>query len=324
VGPASALVPDGNGGFCGTADYGGAYTNAFQTGYGYGTVFEIAADGSVTVPFGFNKTNGAYPASGLVRGKDGNFYGTTTWGGSISGLFPAGSGTVFRLNPDGTFTNIYKFTGFSDGGYIYAGLVQGNDGWFYGAAFQGGSSGWGTLFKVSVNGDYTLLHTFGSSEPNTPYAGLMQASDGNFFGTTYGFYASGAGSVYKLTPGGNFSNLVFFASGSYPAGILVQGPDNNFYGTTSGGPTSGLGTIFRVSVPMPAVFKATAVTNGAATFTWSAVSGQTYQLQYSTYLTTTNWNILGKLIIPTNGVITTTDPTAAGSAQRFYRVVLYP
>ena len=104
----------------------------------------------------------------------------------------------------------------------------------------------------------------------------------------------------------------------------MQGPDNNLYGTTSAGGANGLGTIFRLSVPMPAVFKTMTVTNGAATFTWSAVAGQTYQVQYSTNLTTTNWTILGKNIIPTNGVITTTDGTTAGSPQRFYRVVLFP
>ena len=57
------------------------------------------------------------------------------------------------MTPDGTFTNIYLFTGFDDGGFIYAGLVQGRDGYLYGAAFSGGSD-YGTLFKVSTNGSF--------------------------------------------------------------------------------------------------------------------------------------------------------------------------
>ena len=64
----------------------------------------------------------------------------------------------------------------------------------------------------------------------------------------------------------------------------------------------------------------------AATLTWSAVAGQFYQSQYSTNLTQTDWKIvLGtKNIIATNGIMTTTDTNAAGSPQRFYRVVLFP
>jgi uncharacterized repeat protein (TIGR03803 family) len=106
--------------------------------------------------------------------------------------------------------------------------------------------------------------------------------------------------------------------------VLVQGSDNNFYGTTSSGGANSLGTIFRLSVPMPAVFKTITLTNGAATLTWSAVAGQFYQLQYSTDLTQNNWTNLSKLIFPTSGVMATTDANAAGSPQRFYRVVLYP
>jgi hypothetical protein len=77
---------------------------------------------------------------------------------------------------------------------------------------------------------------------------------------------------------------------------------------------------------MPAVFQAITLTNDAATLTWSAVAGQFYQSQYSTNLTQTDWKIvLGtKNIIATNGIMTTTDTNAAGSPQRFYRVVLFP
>jgi uncharacterized repeat protein (TIGR03803 family) len=324
--PAAALVPDGKGNYFGTTDFGGL-TNALYLnystllGYGYGTVFELTSNGTVTVPVVFGGTNGAHPSGGLVFAKDGNFYGTTTWGGNgLTSTFP-GYGTIFRLTPDGTFTNIYKFTG-GDGAFIYAGLVQGQDGYLYGAASSGGSAGNGALFKISTDGDFVPLRAFGFFESGMPSAGMMQGSDGNFYGTTYGTY----GSVFQLTPGGAYTNLVSFnnANGSYPAGVLVQGPDNNFYGTTSSGGANGLGTIFRLSVPMPAVFQAITVTNGAATFTWSAVAGQTYQLQYSTNLATTNWNNVGvgKYIFPTNGIITSTDAATADSPQRFYRAVL--
>jgi uncharacterized repeat protein (TIGR03803 family) len=326
--PGAALVQASDGSFYGTADYGGAYTNAAQGGYGYGTVFQATTNGTVTVPAFFNNTNGAHPSGGLVLGKDGNFYGTTTWGGrGISSSFP-GYGTVFKMTPGGTLTNIYLFTGFSDGGYIYAGLVQGSDGNLYGGAFNGGSQGYGTLFKVSTNGSYTPLHTFSLSEGGSPYGGLMEGSDGNFYGTAYALY--GYGNVFQLTPGGAFTNLVLLTGssgaylGAHPDGVLVQGSDGNLYGTTSQGGASGLGTIFRLSIPMPPVFKAITLTDGAATLTWSTVAGQAYQLQYSTNLAPANWNSFGKPVVAPGGTMTQTDYDAANSPQRCYRVVLSP
>jgi uncharacterized repeat protein (TIGR03803 family) len=321
--PAAALVADGAGNFYGTTGYGGAtnalYLNNAQDllGFGYGTVIELTTNGTVTAPVIFGGTNGANPSGGLVLAKDGNFYGTTTWGGpGISSTSP-GVGTIFRMRPDGTLTNIYRFAGGGDGAFIYAGLVEGDDGCLYGAAFSAGSVGNGTLFKISTNGNFVPLHSFGYFESGAPFAGMMKGSDGNFYGTTYG----GSGSVYRLTPGGGFTSLVLLG-GSQPAGVLVQGPDNNLYGTTSAGGAYGFGTIFRLSVPMPAVFKAMTLTNGAATLTWSAVAGQFYQLQCSTNLTTTNWIPVGKLFFASDGTMTTTDSSAAAFPQRFYRIVL--
>ncbi len=128
--PAAALVSDGAGNLWGTANYGGMtntlYLNAgTPLGNGYGTIFQLAANGIMTVPVVFGGTNGAHPSGGLVLATDGNFYGTTTWGGNgITQNFP-GFGTIFRMSSDGTLTNFYKFTGGDDGGFIYAGLVQG-------------------------------------------------------------------------------------------------------------------------------------------------------------------------------------------------------
>jgi len=122
------------------------------------------------------------------------------------------------------------------------------------------------------------------------------------------------------------TTLVFFnvANGAHPDGVLVPGPDGNFYGTTSQGGATGLGTIFRLSIPMPAVIKAITLADGTVTLIWKAVVGQTYQLQYSTDLAQPDWNPLGKFIVAPNGTMTTTDSDAAGSPQRYYRVVLFP
>jgi uncharacterized repeat protein (TIGR03803 family) len=85
----------------------------------------------------------------------GNFlYGTTKYGGTW------GNGTGFAVNTNGTgFTNVYLFTGFSDGADPNGGLIlSGNT--LYGTAPYGGPWGGGTVFAVSTDGTgFTTLHS---------------------------------------------------------------------------------------------------------------------------------------------------------------------
>jgi uncharacterized repeat protein (TIGR03803 family) len=84
----------------------------------------------------------------------------------------------------------------------FAKLVQGRDGHFYGTTYQGGASGYGTVFKITSAGVLTTLHSFNSTNGVTPRAGLVQGSDGDFYGTTYGGGANNFGTVFKITPAG--------------------------------------------------------------------------------------------------------------------------
>jgi hypothetical protein len=56
---------------------------------------------------------------------------------------------------------------------------------------------------------------------------------------------------------------------------------------------------------------------------WSAVAGQTYQVQYNTTLGQTNWINLGSPLTATDGTATDSD-TIGPDPQRLYRVVLSP
>jgi len=73
----------------------------------------------------------------------------------------------------------------------------------------------------------------------------------------------------------------------------------------------------------PVIQSVTRTGGGIITFTWSAVAGRTYQVQYSTNLTQGAWNNLGSAIPATNGIATTSD-TIGPDARRFYRVALLP
>jgi uncharacterized repeat protein (TIGR03803 family) len=229
------------------------YGTTFGSGSGpsaNGTVFRISPSGSFTTLWSFTGGNdGAYPAAGLAQGSDSNFYGTTYTGGA------SGYGAVFRINPSGSLTTLWSFTGGTDGAVPMAGLVQGSDGNFYGTTYGSGSgpSANGTVFRISPSGSLTTLWSFtGGSDGANPWAGLVQGSDSNFYGTTYGSGSgpSAYGTVFRISPSGSLTTLWSFTGGSdgaNPWAGLVQGSDSNFYGTTSGGGASANGTVFRIS-----------------------------------------------------------------------------
>ena len=241
--PICTLLADGGGDYYGTT-WGGGLT--------HGIVFKITSGGSEQVLHSFadNSSDGGYPTAGLVRGSDGNYYGTTNQGGS------ANVGTVFKITPSGTETLLYTFTGGSDGVGPKSGLIAGSDGNFYGTTTSGGigtPTTFGTVFKVTPAGTKTVLHLFagqGAGDGSDPSGGLLQASDGNFYGTTQTGGSSGDGTVFKLTPAGVETVIYSFtggsADGAAPAAALIQGSDGNLYGTTTGGGPSGYGTVFEV------------------------------------------------------------------------------
>ena len=148
--PQAGLILSGNT-LYGTARNGGTSDN--------GTVFAINTDGtgftnlhSFSLGSGGDEpvnSDGANPSARLILSGN-TLYGTAQVGGS------SGKGTVFAVNTDGTrFTNLFSFTGGSDGATPVAGLiVSGNT--LYGTASGGGSSGRGTVFSLSFRPQLTI------------------------------------------------------------------------------------------------------------------------------------------------------------------------
>jgi uncharacterized repeat protein (TIGR03803 family) len=214
----------------------------------------------------FDGTNGYYPSGTLVQGVDGNFYGTTEFGGANIPRI----GNLFKVTPDGKLTTVYNFCSklsCADGSYPYAGLALGPDGNLYGTTAGGGTSGncfvgCGTVFTITRAGVLTTLSSFeNSNDGSAPYSALTQGTDGDFYGTTLEGGANGDGTVYKLTPTGAFTTLYSFCpasvcpDGSSPFGGLIHGTDGNLYGTADGGGLSsifcndnGCGTVFTITL----------------------------------------------------------------------------
>ena len=235
--PTAGLIQGSDGNFYGTTGNGGPT--------GEGTVFKITPGGIETVLHSFTGGDGIGPSGGLVQGSDGNFYGTTSGGG------PNFNGTVFKITPAGVMTTIHSFTGGTTDGSTANAMIQGADGNFYGTTLGGGTSGNGTVFKVTPAGVETVLYSFaGGSDGSEPQAALILAADGNFYGTTFQGGVSGNGTVFKITPAGLETVLHAFAGGTdgaSPAAELVQGTDGNFYGTTYNGGGNNLGTAYKIT-----------------------------------------------------------------------------
>src|SRR5450755_4429166 len=107
--PEAGIIMDAAGNFYGTTEYGGS---------GNGVVYRLSAADRVTVLHSFaGGADGANPYAPVAVDASGNLYGTTLNGGTGS------HGVVFEVDADGNETVLYSFTGGSDGGNPYAGVV---------------------------------------------------------------------------------------------------------------------------------------------------------------------------------------------------------
>jgi len=234
--PYSGVVAGADGTLYGITEVGGS-------GF-FGTAFEIGLEGGLVTLHGFADDGGGFYSQGrLLLASDGNFYGTTTQGGSGLG------GTVYRMTPGGDVTFIHEF-GLTGGWNPQTGLIEA-DGYLYGTTTYGGDcsdpSGCGTIFRIDLDGNFTSLHDFQGTDGKTPDSELMRASDGMFYGVTRGGGTFQHGTVYRMDSDGNVATIyhVGVADGQGPGAPLIQGSDGNLYGTTQ---TS----IFRISFGAPA------------------------------------------------------------------------
>jgi len=212
---------------------------------GYGTTFEIAVDGTLTIGQSF-PPGGALPHGGLC-GLGGTFYGTT------SGAPPRfAGGTIFQSLKAAP---LYTFTGGADGAQPMAGLIGDSLGNLYGTTAAGGNGsfglGNGVVFAYNVTSHkLTVLHTFTGPDGSAPMAALARDAAGNLYGTTFYGGASNNGTVFKLDHSGNLTTLHSFtggADGARPAAGVLVDAKGNIWGVATGGGASGAGTLFIIA-----------------------------------------------------------------------------
>ena len=215
----------------------------------FGTVFKLDPSGVKTILHNFTGgTDGGEPHGMLVRDARGNLYGTTEFGGDINvqcGGGMQGCGVVFKINPSGQETVLYRFRGKEDGGQPLAGLTKDSSGNLYGTTAGGGKSGCqyvavgcGVVFKIDSDNQFTVLHRFsGGTDSGMPEPRLVLDSSGNIYGSTTGVGAGSQGTIFKLDGTGHETVLLTFAgtNGSQPYGSLAIDGHGNVYGATYGG-----------------------------------------------------------------------------------------
>jgi uncharacterized repeat protein (TIGR03803 family) len=261
----SPLILGSDGNLYGTT-YGGGSRAGAQ--HGSGTVYNMTTAGELTTLYTFCPakpcTDGQYPL-GIVLASDGNFYGTTSSGGTFD------EGTLFRISTTGEFKVLYTFcslTNCADGSYLMYPPIQAADGNFYGTTFDGGTNNGGVIYKLTPSGTYTVLYDFCSSDqcPAGQYPNsITQGGDGNFYGTTQYGGALQGGVLYELTAASHQYTVVHSFPQSiygFPQTPLTLASDGNLYGTLGGGGSgswdpSTLGEIFQFT--SAGVFKELAI-----------------------------------------------------------------
>lgn len=234
-----ALVLGEDGHLYGTTQNGGA------GGQHFGSVFRQQLDGTFNTIYSFPQLTTPPYAHGVGRlslGEDGLLYGTTTSGAGDQG-------TVFRIASDGSGFTVLRHFNASSEGHPTGGSLTWLDGRYYGLTSDGGSQGRGTIYRISPNGTYELLHSFAA--PMRPVDRLTVGPDGQLYGVvgTDGLYHGG---VYRFEPGTGVLTLVHEFTkenldGKVPRSGLTIGADGRLYGTTTDGTRTRHGAVYALS-----------------------------------------------------------------------------
>lgn len=307
--PYAGVIQGSDGNFYGTTSGGGAMTNS------EGTVFKISSSGTFSNLYTFTlSSNSCFPQDALVEGSDGNFYGTTT-----EGATGAGGGSVFEITSTGALTYLYNFPlmvtmppfDISPN----TGLVQGNDGGFYGSSVNAvlGLND-GTIYRLS-NGlhnsgapklQYSADVTNGLAPVTVQFSSPATDSNGNSIVNWSWNFGDGSSSTSQ-SPSHTYTNF-----GTYAPTLFVT---NNF-----GGAILASGPQINVSPALVILTNSTlGIFNGTLEFNVSGRAAPNVVIQASSDLQ--NWTPLQTNAF-TSGTTTFADPQSPTNSQRFYRAVI--
>ena len=153
-----------------------------------------------------------------------------------------------------TYTEVYAFTGGSDGSGPDTGVVADAAGNLYGTTSYGGPAGYGTVYELPVTGGEKTIHDLSSNEDGAyPRSGVIVDNAGNLYGTAQqggniGCQDFGCGVIFRINPARTDKALHIFTDGrdgGFPIAGLTRDQAGALYGTTQSG-GRGYGVIFRM------------------------------------------------------------------------------
>lgn len=216
---------------------------------GQGTFYGMTFGGAVVVCHVFKggSSDGSAPNGTPILASDGSIYGAAALGG------PNGAGVIYKMSGSGFFNEsvLYAFKGGSSDGQSPSVLIQASDGNLYGITQQGGASHNGMVFKLTLSGAETVLHSFagGTSDGSLPES-LVQGTDGKLYGVCRLGGAHGSGIAFRMSLSGAETLLYSFGSSATDPGqplAMMQDTDGNFYGIGLSGGVSGNGSVFKMT-----------------------------------------------------------------------------
>lgn len=250
----NSLIQGNDGNFYGTTNRGGTNDN--------GTVFMITSQGKESTIYRFqgesddvSQSDGISP-SNLIQDSEGNLYGITNRGGIND------NGIVFKINPQGNYTIIYKFNGGMYGANPIN-FIQGKDKNFYGVTEAGGiinnanNRGCGIMFKITPKGKYSVIL-------EKCVRNLIQANDGGFYGNiddddgdaNVVHIVKSVNATYNeskiiLNQGINLNILIHGNDKSINITSMIQANDGNLYGVgyTRNASNVENNIIFKINIP---------------------------------------------------------------------------
>lgn len=219
--------------------------NLFSAGgtFYLGAAFRISPAGSFVPMHTFSRSDGQLPSGGLTLGSNGWLYGTTVYGGQTIW------GTIFKMRYSGEVTTLHSFDDSTNGGSPWAPPIQSLSGDFYGTTRGTTTYNYGSLYRISNTGVFTLLHAMSWSDGAHAFGPLVQATNYWFYGTALEGGANYLGTLFRVSSKGDFEVLFNFdgAHGANPMAGLIQGTNGSFYGVTMGGGAYGLGALFEMT-----------------------------------------------------------------------------
>jgi uncharacterized repeat protein (TIGR03803 family) len=185
----TSLLTDAQGNLYGVTEEGGSADG--------GILYKLSKTGKLTILHSFTggTTDGCNVLGTPFRDAAGNFYGTTSSCGTDK------LGTVWKVNKYGKEKVLHSFAGgTSDGEYPLAGVIMDAEGNLWGNTETGGATKFGTVYKISKSGHYTLVHSFDGTDGKYPYGSFAQNAKGTIFGSALNGGTIGYGTVWKIIP----------------------------------------------------------------------------------------------------------------------------